>query len=395
MSFKTVLRENLVMKSWPAAGFLVIGLLSATPGPSPGCGFAETAGNAFTFRRGTAESQLVLYGTWARPRKTSGGDTTDFVIAKIIKDNPVLGAKKVLQISRYIPVDDPNKPARFLLFCNLSKGKIDPISGVEVTPAAVDYLKGLLAIKAKERTQALRYCFNYLEHADSAIALDAYREFVTSPDLAISRVARNLTAAKLRSWLTDPKTPLYRLRLYGFLLGNCGNKKDAGLIRNLLDKLVKKSSSPLIDGILSGYTLLNPKEGWAYVRKLMNDPSNHFQVRYAALRTARFFRNTRPDVIAKKKILDVASICLGQEDIADYAIQYLGEWRWWDRTERILALYNKPSYDKRYLRRAILRYALQCPLPKAAAFVADQRKKDAEEVTEVAESLKLEEESLK
>ena len=56
----------------------------------------------------------------------------------------------------------------------------------------------------------------------------------------------------------------------------------------------------------------------------------------------------------------------------------------------MLAQWGKKSHDTPMMKRAILRYALCCPKPEAAAFVAARRRSDPELVQDVVESLEFE-----
>jgi hypothetical protein len=56
----------------------------------------------------------------------------------------------------------------------------------------------------------------------------------------------------------------------------------------------------------------------------------------------------------------------------------------------VLVLFGKKTHEAPIVRRSIVRYALQCPKPAAATFVAERRKLDAELVSDVEEGLQLE-----
>jgi hypothetical protein len=200
-----------------------------------------------------------------------------------------------------------------------------------------------------------------------------------------------LPADKIAKWLQDPETPAFRFGLYASMLGHCGNDKHAALLRKMLDDEQKRLSTG-VDGVLAGYTMLKPKEGWAYVCGVLKDPSKEFMLRYAALRAARFFWDSRPDVVNHKDVSNGVCLLLDQSDIADLAIEDLRKWEQWDLLNRVLGLYDKKSHDIPIVRRAILRYALACKnnQPKAAAFVEQLRMKDAELVRDAEELLKLE-----
>src|SRR5262249_22186483 len=139
---------------------------------------------------------------------------------------------------------------------------------------------------------------------DAEIARDAFGEFFKVRDDVIGKAAKTMSAKKLRLWLRATREPRERLRLYGFLLGNCGEPRDASLLRELLEKGTKASDPPLLDGVFTGYILLKPKEGHGYLRSILADPSRDFRLRIGAIRALRFFFLTRPDVLGKKEILE-------------------------------------------------------------------------------------------
>src|SRR5262249_37340636 len=152
----------------------------------------------------------------------------------------------------------------------------------------------LVKINPSDRSKLLLHCFNYLEHPDKEIAYDAYLELAKASDQEIGQIANKLSPEKIRGWLKDPKTPQERLGLYAFLLGGCGKQADATFLRSLLDKPTERLT-PAYDGILDGYIQLMPKEGWDLAQKILRNEKEPFQIRFAIVRTLRFFHNWKPD----------------------------------------------------------------------------------------------------
>jgi hypothetical protein len=113
-------------------------------------------------------------------------------------------------------------------------------------------------------------------------------------------------------------------------------------------------------------------------------------IRYATLRTARFFWSTRTEVFNKKALADSVAILLDQPDMADFAVEDLGKWGRWEMTGRVLHLFDKASHNAPVIKRAILRFALRCPEPRAVQFVRQQRARDQEWVNDTEELLRLE-----
>jgi hypothetical protein len=374
------------------AAILFLAVMTPCRGTASGfiCFDIETA----TLRERTARAKLVVYGTLANPRSAADGSgSTDFIVISVIKSHPAFD-KKILRLRRYMSVADSKKPTHFLGFCDRDERDFDAYDAVAAAPATLDYMKGLLALDGNDRCRILRYCFDFLDAADRAVAADALAEFTQSTDKELGAAACKLPADKLRVWIKQSATSAVRLRLYGFLLANCGGDGDADLLLTLLEKKVGDDNPGLSDGILKGYVLLRPKKGWGYIRQLMGNSANDFGVRYHALQAARFFFDTRSDVISRAEVVDALRPTLLQSDMADLPIEYLRKWRCWDLTDRVLPLYGKFSHKSPCVDRAIIRYALQCTRPEAARFLAGLRKNDPDLVADVEELLKLEEDRL-
>jgi hypothetical protein len=341
------------------------------------------------------QAAMVLVGTFANARLDNRGGlengTTDFVIEEVLKDHEMLKGRKTITLPKYIP---PTK-SKFVLFCDVFKGAIDPYRGVEVQPKSdlVRYLKGALKVKDRPIGERLRYCFDYLQSAELEVSLDAYREFARATYDEYRGMAKGLPADTLAGWLRDPKTPAYRYGLYASLLGQCGNVEHAKLLREMLTDARRQSSGA--DGIIAGYVMLLKKEsrtkdGLLYLRGVLGDAKQDFMTRYAALRAGRFFWDTRPDVFTKQELTDTVALLLDQPDMADFAVEDLGKWHRWEMTGKVLGLFDKESHNAPVVKRAILRFALRCPEPRAVAFVRQQRARDQEWVNDTEELLRLE-----
>src|SRR5262249_23857825 len=77
------------------------------------------------------QASLVMLGSFTNFRPGEDG-TTDFVIEKVLKAHDAVKNKKVLTFKRSIP---PTK-SKFVVFCDVYKGEIDPYRGVEVPPGS-------------------------------------------------------------------------------------------------------------------------------------------------------------------------------------------------------------------------------------------------------------------
>jgi len=370
----------------------VVFTLFVASGPCSACPFCSMQGQ--TLLGDINQASMVLFGTLANAKLDAKDDlgqgSTDLQIEAVIKKNDILGDKKLITLPRYLPSDKDNK-VKYLIICDVFKGKIDPYRGVPL-PADSDmvkYLTGALAIKDRPIGARLRYYFDYLDDKDPEISTDAYKEFANADYKDYRYMAKQLPAEKIAKWLQDPNTPAFRYGLYASMLGHCGGEQQGAVLRSMLDDPQKRAGTG-VDGILAGYVMLKPKEGWGYVRGILKDPAKEFMLRYAALRAARFFWDMRVDLVPKQEIVAGILPLLDQADIADLAIEDLRKWGRWETCEKILTLHNMKSHDVPIIHRAILRYALSCPDAKAATFVKDSRKRDPELIKDLEEVLKLE-----
>src|SRR5579875_659441 len=362
------------------------------------CPFCGMQGPTLTGE--VAQAKLVLYGQLTNAKEQANGDgTTDLLVETVIKnelagkkDDPLAGNNKTVQLNRYLPPLETTDKYRYLVYCDYFRGKIDPYRVVPVKDADMaKYLLGALEHKDEPIGKRLRFFFDYLDSPDLEISNDAYKEFGNADYKDYKDMAKELPAERVAGWLKDEKTPAFRYGLYASMLGHCGKPEHAELLRKMLDDPAKRLGSG-VDGMLAGYIMLKPKEGWAYTYDILKDAKKEFMVRYAALRAVRFLWDSRPDLISPKELKEGVAALLEQSDIADLAIDDLRKRECWDMSDRVLGLRASKSYEIPIVRRAILRFALSCKDKNkaAASYVEEQRKKDAQMVADAEELLKLE-----
>jgi hypothetical protein len=337
-----------------------------------------------------AGSKIVLHGTLenARPDPDGLGGTTDLRVDSTLKTDAKYKVPLVATLPRYVPTVGTGSK-EYLAFCDLIDGKLDLVSGVPATAAVTAYLKAAAALDPKNTPAALGFFFRYVDAKDPTVSADAFLEFARATDAEISASARYLDRTKIRAWLADPTTPAERIGVYAMMLGLCGHADDGPFLRTLL------TANPLPDrfangfsGLLAGFTLLNPKAGWAIVEAILTDAKAATDRKFAAVSTVRFFQATRTKD-AKSAILAAYKVAIAQGDVADMAVEDLRRWNWWDLSDEVLKCYGKPGHTAPITKRAIVRFALSCPNAAAKAFVMNVRKTDAQLVEEVEEGLKL------
>lgn len=381
------------MLRWLILPLPLVGLLLMVPGAAPACSLCGAAlRQQPTFRQEAAlkTARVILIGTAENPQLNKR--TTDLRITEVLRSDPALKDEKVIPVEQYLPVSDPKNPPRYLVFCDIYKGKFDPFRGVPLKSAdSVDYARKVMKLDPKDQTANLQFFFRYLDHPDTEIARDAFLEFVKASDQEIAQAARRLDAAKLRAWLTARATPAERLSVYALLLGACGGDDDARFLKATLDEASERTVNAY-DGFLAGYIHLRPREGWELAYSLMRDNRKPMLIRLSVARTLSYFHGAQPKESADN-VLKCLDAMIVQGELADIAIEDMRRWGIRDRgrVRDILGLYGKKGFDAPLMKRTIVRYALCCKDdPIARAFVEDRRREDADLVKGVEEELQFE-----
>ncbi len=376
---------------WIIIPILLIGLLISVPESAPACSLCGAAlRQAPTFRQEAAleTARIILVGTAENPQLANR--TTDLRIAEVLRSDPAFKDKNVISVKQYLPVSDPKNPPRYLVFCDIYKGELDPFRGVPLKSTdSIEYARQVLKLDPKDQTGNLLFFFRYLDNPDAEVARDAFLEFAKATDQEIARVASRLDAAKLRSWLKARETPAERLSVYALLLGACGGEDDARFLKSMLDEASERTVNAY-DGYLAGYIHLRPREGWELAQSLLRDGRKPMLIRLAVARTLSYFHGAQPKESAAEvqKGLDAM---IAEGELADIAIEDMRRWGIHDRTRDILGLYGKKGFDAPLMKRTIVRYALSCKDdPAARSFVEQRRREDAELVKGVEEELQFE-----
>ena len=339
---------------------------------------------------------IVLFGHFENARANPNGidpGTTDFVIEKKYKDHPMMNGKDRIKVPRFVP----NNKNKFILFCEIYNGKLDPYKGTELVNDGemLKYLEKITALKGQPQTVRLRNAFDFLTSPEIEVAMDAYREFARADYRDEREMAKKLDPNILAGWLKDKKTPAYKYGLYATLLGHCGNAKHAEFVMEMINDPEKRKNSGL-HGFMMSYCLLEPQKGWTFIKKLITSADEPFLVRYSGLQTVRFLYEVQTDVVnkdetaARKEIVQGVVGVLKVVDMCDFAIEDLRKWKRWECCDQVIGLFGQKEFNRPIIHKSILRYALQCPTDAARRFVKEQRARDKEWVDETEDLLQLE-----
>jgi hypothetical protein len=362
----------------------------ALAGPAAACTFCDGGlRSRQTLRLHHAAAKVVVAGQLRNPRFDAAADagTTDLHVGAVLKDHPARGNRPVLTLPKYLPVVG-NTPPDYLLYCDVANGALDPVYGLPAPAAVVEYARAAAAATDPDPVKQLGFFFRHLDHPHPAVAADAFLEFARASDADILKAAPTFDRAKLRRLIADPATPAERLGVLSFLLGACGTADDAAFLAAMLTPSPPpERASAAFGGLLAGYILLKPQEGWAFAAAVLADEKRGYADRLSTVNTVRFFQATRA-AESRPHVLRCCAALLPCGDLADQAVEDLRRWGYWDLTAAVLGQFGRPTHSAPIVRRAIVRYALSCPADEARRFVAAARQTDPRLVADVEEMVR-------
>jgi hypothetical protein len=358
------------------------------PCPAPACSLCGGYTAKFPFVTEYWNAHAAVCGTLANPQLngSTGAGTTELRIEKVLKGEAHFKGVPSVTLPRYLAILNPKEPPRCLALFN---DKLAFYGGrLDYTPAFLDYLVAAEAVRGKPRAQTLAHFAKYLDVAEAAVADDAFLLFAQANDKEVLEAAGSLKPDVFRKLVKDPRVDAERLSLFAFLLGATGTPADADLLQPMLQKPDDRSGKA-IEGILAGYMLRKPKEGWTWAFAALGDPRQSFLTRWGTVKAVRFLYSARPEEY-RGQLLHAMGLMIPHGELADVAIGDLQKFKMWDHTKLILEQYNRPSHAAPIIRNAILRYALTCPQPEARQFIDQLRRKEPKLIRDLEDDLAFE-----
>jgi hypothetical protein len=257
----------------------------------------------------------------------------------------------------------------------------------EVLP--VDETSSAYFVRAPELkrpiAERLRYAAKYLEHADPAVAEDAFREFGRAPFDAVAGVADALPFARIREWLVDPRVPSERKGFYGLALGLARDPAEREKNLALLHQIAAARAGDFrsgFDGVLGGLLAAEGEKALDLIdaRLLKNAQAAEGDVRHA--QTALRFYVQYGRAVDDERLNRSLRYLLDRPATAPAALGDLTRRRDWSLVERAQKLFGDSPGDDPALDRAAVGYLLVCPKPEAQAALRKLRQSAAPRVSE-------------
>jgi hypothetical protein len=329
------------------------------------CPFCGPVGRSLAERRDAADSVLVA---------DAAGDATraaDGLLVQPLAPLAVLrGAADVPAAALECRVGEP------IMGTGILFGSRDP-DGLRWEAIAADeaLIAHVAAAPAVEdpAAQRLRWFAGRLEHANPAIAADAFTEFGLAPFAVVREVADAFDPDQLRAWLADPGVDRRRRGFYALALGVATaaterpSDRSAGIAA--LHAAVEEAGDDLragYDGILAGVLAAETEAGLAYLRGrgLFATDTRPGDAKHA-LAALRFAWECLADSIPRDSVAGATAGLLDNPAVAADAAVDLARYERWGEVDRVAALWKSLGRDDPLVRRAVAGYLEACPLPAA------------------------------
>ncbi|MCA9055362.1 MAG: hypothetical protein KDA75_16085 [Planctomycetaceae bacterium] len=329
-------------------------LLALVTAPLLACPFCEAPDVTLTQQVHQSDVAVLVQWVEGRPmdREASFAGSTTYEVLDVLHDSSgTLEKGSRFDIVRY----RAGKSGDMFLMLGSYTTKIEWGSPIEVTETSYNYIK-LAPTKEASARERLSYFVKFLEYSDRLIADDAYAEFAGAPYEDILLIVDQMPREKLREWITDPKTPVNRLGLYGLMLGLCGQPDDTQLMEQ---KILEPNEGFRIgiDGIMTGYVLIGGEPALQLLEKeKLSDRTEDFSEHVACAQMLRFLWTYGKDKFPPERLRQSMRLLVENPKIADLVIPDLARWEDWELTPRLIALYGAEGYDVPFVQRKFIHF---------------------------------------
>lgn len=299
----------------------------------------------------------------------------DFQVIRIYKGESRLGGetKRVRATFRGRP--EPNRVYLLFGFVDQSLGWA---AALPLHRESLTYLDALPSLP-KPGPERLTHFLQYLNHAESALADDAYNEFARAPYSDVKGMRSSLDRVWLLQRITDARTDARRRRLYLTLLGICGEPSDAPAVWQVMETLEDPKQLGL-DAAIACYLSLTKTDGVAPIEeRYFLRPKVEFKNVHSAIMALRF-HGEEEHLIPRDRLCAALRRVLAIPQLADQVMADLARWQDWSAATQVAELFRTSTDANQFVRVPAARYLMLCPDPRAKQLLAELTKLDPDAV---------------
>ncbi len=244
--------------------------------------------------------------------------------------------------------------------------------------------------------ERLRWFAARLEHADPAIAADAFTEFGRAPYAAVRAVADAFDIDTLRRWINELAIDQRRRGFYGLALGLAGAAAEPTGKTRAREALRAAIAAPAddfragFDGLLGGLLVVEGADGLDTIESLgLLDATARPVDQRHVLSALRFAWENLAGTVPRSRIAAATARLTAAPVVAADATIDLARYAHWDAVDAVAALWHALGDDDPLVRRAVAGYLTACPLPRARTHLEALRAGDPARLDQAIEAARL------
>jgi hypothetical protein len=205
----------------------------------------------------------------------------------------------------------------------------------------------------------------YLENPEALAAEIAYGEVGRAPYGALRSSKPRLEAAKIASWIDDPKLAPRRAS-YTLLLGIAGNSNDAAIIEQRVDTAWKARDATNLAAMLAADLELRGPARLDWIDQMYFADRNRTLAEIEAVLLALSVQGGANGAVPRERVIQAyRSFMAERKPMAGFVAQELADWGYWDATTEYVALLKSDAVKDPGSHFAIVNYLQRSPLPAA------------------------------
>lgn len=324
------------------------------------CPFCGVVGRPLAGRRDAADVTAVGEATGAAARDDAGRVVQPFALRQAIRGDAARDASVIARVTGPVA-------GTAILF--ETGGGWEAVAADE---ALIAHVAAAPAV-AEPAARRLAWYAARLEHADPAIAADAYAEFGLAPFADVRAVAGSFDAERLHRWIDEPAIDQRRRGFYGLALGLVAAAEHDAAVRArhvaALTAAIDQPANDLragFDGLLAGLVVAQGAAGLEDLvsRGLFDAATRAGDARHA-LSVLRFAWECLADTLPRERVVAATARLLANPAVAADAAVDLARYGDWSAVERVAALWDTLGREDPLVRRAVAGYLAACPLAAA------------------------------
>jgi hypothetical protein len=207
----------------------------------------------------------------------------------------------------------------------------------------------------------------YLDAAEPLAVEIAYGELIRTPYRVMRTLRPRLDAAKIRSWIDDPKQSS-RLPVHTLLLGITGDQNDAAELETLIDRALEAGDATNLSALLAADLELRGPSRLDWIHATFFADRHRTLPEIDAALLALSVQGEADAAIPREKVIEAyRAFIKARKPMAGFVVTELANWEAWDATPDYVDIIRSNDVKDPAGQFAILSYLKSSPLTAGQA----------------------------